>query len=289
MGKNDIKHIVNKVSTITIIANIVLAMIKFLAGVIAKSEAMISDSVHSASDVITTIIVIIGVYLSSKDSDKEHPYGHERLECVTAIILSMILAFTGLMIAFKSLANIDNNNLNVPGNLALIAAIVSIITKEIMFWYTKINAEKIKSGALLADAWHHRSDALSSVGALVGILFAQHGFPVMDSIASLVIFIFILKASVDIFTDAVDKLVDKSCDDEFEDNLRDFINKQGYIDNIDKLQTRLFGNKVYADIEISMNGELTLQEAHNIADKLHDSIEKEFDSIKHIMIHINPS
>jgi cation diffusion facilitator family transporter len=173
--------------------------------------------------------------------------------------------------------------------LALAAAIISIVTKEIMFRYTKINAQKIDSGALLADAWHHRSDALSSVGALIGIVGARLGFPVMDSVASLVIFCFIAKAAYDIFKDAVDKMVDHSCDEQTELEIRKNIMQNKEVIQIDMLQTRIFGNKIYADIEIGVDGTYTLQKAHEIAETVHDDIELNFPKIKHIMVHVNPA
>jgi cation diffusion facilitator family transporter len=180
-------------------------------------------------------------------------------------------------------------SLKVPGILALFAAILSIVTKEIMFWYTKINAKKIDSGALMADAWHHRSDAFSSVGALIGIAGARLGYPVMDSVASLVIFLFIVKASYDIFMDAVDKMVDHSCDEETEKQLEDCIMKNENVKGIDMLHTRIFGNKIYVDIEIAVDGTYTLQQAHEIAEDVHDDIEKNFKKVKHIMVHVNPA
>jgi cation diffusion facilitator family transporter len=267
-------------------------VIKLLAGIFANSSAMISDAVHSASDVFSTIVVIIGVKLSSKEADKDHPYGHERLECVAAIILSMILLLTGLGIGFSAAKNIlrgDYGNLDTPGILALFTAILSIVSKEVMFWYTKINAQRVDSSALMADAWHHRSDAFSSVGALIGIAGARMGFPVMDSIASLVIFCFIVKAAYDIFKDAVDKMVDHSCDAETEQEIYDCIIKNEEVKGIDLLRTRIFGNKIYADIEICVDGSYTLSKAHSIAEDVHDEIESSFPKIKHIMVHVNPA
>ena len=176
----------------------------------------------------------------------------------------------------------------IPGILAGIAAIVSIVVKEGMFRYTRHFARKIDSGALMADAWHHRSDALSSVGALVGIAGARLGFPLADPLASLVICIFIEKAAVEIFKDAIDKMVDKSCDEETEQTLREFILQQDGVLGIDLLQTRLFGNKIYVDTEICVDGQKTLQEAHAIAETVHRSIEQSFPKVKHIMVHVNP-
>lgn len=288
----DFQKVANKVSIVTIVGNMALSVFKFTAGVVANSGAMISDAVHSASDVFSTIVVMIGVKLASKESDKEHPYGHERLECVAAIILAMILFFTGVVIGVDATKNILSGHyaeLQVPGVLALAAAIVSIIGKEIMFWYTKINAKRIDSGALMADAWHHRSDALSSVGALIGIGGARLGYPVMDSIASLVIFVFIAKAAYDIFMDAVDKMVDHSCDEETERQIYNCVMENEEVKGIDLLQTRIFGNKIYVDVEIKVDGSYTLRKSHEIAEAVHENIEKNFPKIKHIMVHVNPA
>ena len=291
MEKN-FQTIANKVSLITIIVNVILAVFKFVAGVVAHSNAMISDAIHSASDVFSTFVVIIGIKLAAKESDKEHPYGHERLECVAAIVLAMILFITGLGIgidAFEKILGGNYADLQVPGILALVAAITSIVVKEAMYWYTRNYAKKIDSGALMADAWHHRSDALSSVGALIGIGGARLGFPVMDAVASIVIFVFILKASYDIFMDAVDKMVDHSCSEEMEEKIRECVMENERVLGVDLLQTRIFGNKIYVDIEICVDGEMSLKGAHTIAENVHDRIEERFDKVKHIMVHVNPS
>lgn len=296
-GKHDAKEtdfqkVANKVSLVTIIGNLVLSVVKFLAGIIAHSNAMISDAIHSASDVFSTFVVIIGIKLASKKPDKEHPYGHERLECVAAIILALVLFMTGLGIGAEAFRNILNGNysdLQVPGILALIAAIISILSKEGMYWYTRYYAKKIDSGALMADAWHHRSDAFSSIGALIGIGCARLGFPIMDSIASLVIFVFIAKAAFDIFKDAVDKMVDHSCDAETEQQIYDRVMQNENVMGIDLLQTRIFGNKIYVDVEIQADSSYTLLEAHSIAETVHDDIEQNFPKVKHVMVHVNPA
>ncbi|MBQ9140967.1 MAG: cation transporter [Lachnospiraceae bacterium] len=288
---NDFRKVATKVSIVTIIGNVVLSLFKVLAGTVAHSSAMISDAVHSASDVFSTIVVMIGIKLAAKESDKEHPYGHERLECVAAILLAMVLFVTGLMIGWDALQNIISGNyesLKVPGMLALVAAVVSIAAKEAMYWYTRYYAKKIDSSALMADAWHHRSDAFSSIGALVGIAGARLGFPVMDSVASLVIFLFIVKAAYDIFKDAVDKLVDHACDEETEKQLYECVAREEQIESIDMLHTRVFGNKIYVDVEIGVDGRYTLLQAHEIAERVHDRIEEEFPKVKHIMVHVNP-
>ena len=279
-----------KVSIISIIANVVLAAFKLVAGILAHSSAMLSDAIHSASDVFSTFVVMIGIKIASKEPDEEHPYGHERMECVAAIILATILCITGLGIGKNALSNITGNSgeMAVPGMLALIAAIVSIIVKEAMFWYTRHYAKMIDSGALMADAWHHRSDALSSIGAFIGIIFARMGYVMMDSIACLVICVFIVKAAYDIFKDAIDKMVDKSCSLEVEAEIRTIVMSVDGVKGIDSLSTRLFGNKMYVDIEIRADGEKTLNETHEIAEAVHDSIEAQFEKVKHIMVHVNP-
>ena len=284
--------IANKVSFITILGNVLLAVFKLMAGIMANSTAMLSDAVHSASDIFSTIVVIIGIKMASKKADKEHPYGHERLECVAAILLAVVLFVTGLGIGTEALKTILSKNYTeivVPGILALVAAIVSILMKEGMYWYTRYYAKKIDSGALMADAWHHRSDAFSSVGALIGIGGARLGFPIMDSVASLVIFVFIIKAAIDIFKDAMDKMVDHSCDEETENQIYACVLNNKGVRGVDMLHTRIFGNKIYVDIEIQVDASYTLKKAHGIAKEVHDDIEENFPKVKHIMVHVNPT
>ena len=285
-------HIALRVSTVTIIANTLLSLVKLAAGVLARSGAMVSDAGHSASDVFSTLIVMIGVKLSAKDSDREHPYGHERLECVAAIVLAVTLLMTGLFIGWTGLRRIvgaEAEPLPVPGPLALAAAVVSIAVKEAMFWYTRRYARLLDSSALMADAWHHRSDALSSVGALLGIAGARLGFPVLDPLASVVICVFIGKAAADVFFDAVGKMVDRSCDEETEDAIRRRALAHEKVSAVDLLRTREFGSRIYIEMEISVDGRLPLTEAHTVAESVHDDIEAAFPKVKHIMIHVNPA
>ena len=281
-----------KVSGVSIAVNLLLSVFKLIAGILAHSGAMISDAVHSASDVGSTFIVMIGVTLSGKKSDKEHQYGHERMECVSSIILSGLLLATGRGIGLGGVENIVKSShgeaIVIPGMLALVAAVVSIVVKEWMFWYTRGAAKKINSGALMADAWHHRSDAMSSIGAFVGIFGARMGFPILDPLASVVICLLIVKASVDIFRDAIDKMVDRSCDEKTEEEMRKTILKVDGVKRIDLLQTRLFGSKMYVDIEIAADGAQTLDEAHETAEKVHHAIEETFTEVKHCMVHVNP-
>ena len=281
-----------RISYVSILVNVVLSLFKLLAGILAHSGAMISDAVHSASDVFSTFIVMIGVHVSSKKSDKEHQYGHERMECVSSIILAVLLFLTGLAIGVSGAQKIFQGSgsaaLAIPGRLALIAAIVSIGIKEWMFWYTRAGAKKINSGALMADAWHHRSDALSSIGSFIGIFGARMGYPIMDPLASIVICFFIGKAAYDIFKDAMDKMVDRSCDEKTQEKMRKVVLEQEGVFRIDAMRTRLFGAKMYVDLEIAADGNLSLSESHQIAETVHRAIENNFQEVKHCMVHVNP-
>lgn len=279
-----------RVSKITILINLLLSVGKLAAGVIGRSGAMVSDAAHSASDVFSTIVVMIGMKASGKDSDREHPYGHERMECVAAILLAGLLLGTGLFIGYEGVKKIlSPEELTVPSALALAAAAVSILVKEGMYRYTRKAADQIGSDALRADAWHHRSDALSSVGALLGVGGAQLGIKVLDPVASLVICLMVAKAAYDIFQDAINKMVDESCDEETEDALRRCVLEHAGIDRIDLMRTRKFGSRVYVEMEVAMDGGLTLTEAHRRAEEIHADIEAAFPEIKHIMIHVNPT
>ncbi len=280
-----------RVSVITIIFNVILAAIKFFAGLVGHSTALISDAVHSLSDVLSTVIVIIGVKLAKSTEDADHPYGHEKIECVAGIVLSVLLFITGLGIGWSGVENIYTKKYltaTSPTSLALYAALLSLIIKELMFWYTRHAGKKIQSTALMADAWHHRSDALSSIGSLLGVLGAQLGFPICDPLASIGICYFIGKVAWEIFKESSDKVIDKACDEELHNEIHAFIAEQPHIERIDLLKTRQFASKLYLDVEIALDGQLSLDDAHTIAETLHHALEKQFPSIKHCMVHVNP-
>lgn len=286
------QQVAMRVSAVSIVVNFLLSAGKLLAGILGRSGAMISDAVHSASDVFSTVIVMVGVRISGKKSDTNHPYGHERLECVASIILATILFATGVGIGIGGLRTILSGayeTLAVPGLMALAAAVISIVVKEWMYWYTRAAARKINSGALMADAWHHRSDSLSSIGAFIGIAGSRMGYPILDSAASVVISIFIGKAAYDIFMDAIDKMVDKACGPETEEKIRRIVLEQEGVLGIDSLMTRLFGAKMYVDMEIAADGNQSLYETHAIAERVHDAIEANFPEVKHCMVHVNPA
>ena len=283
--------IINRLSTVGIAGNIALVVFKLYAGIAGHSGAMVSDAVHSLSDVFATLVAYIGVRISKKAPDQDHPYGHDRLECVASMILGMILLATGFGIGLngvKQIAAGHYEQLAVPSAIALAAAIVSIVAKEGMFWYTRHYARKLNSSAFMADAWHHRSDALSSVGSLIGIGGAMLGVPVMEPVACVAICLCILKVAYDILKDSIDKMLDTACSPEYEASLRSFIAEQNGVKSVDKLTTRKFGSKIYIDAEIGVDGSISLFDAHAIAESVHNAVEKRDREIKHIMIHENP-
>ena len=275
MQTNNLEKTALRVSVVTIIINFALAAFKLLAGIFGNSYALISDAVHSASDVFSTVIVLIGIKISAKKADKNHPFGHERFECVAAILLAAVLFATGVGIGYSGVENIvtgEYKNFAVPGIVALVAAAVSIVVKEGMFWYTYIAAKKVNSSALKADAWHHRSDALSSIGSLIGVIGGLGG----------------VKSTDDIFRDAVKKMTDEACDEKTEKEIREFISSCEGVMRVDKLLTRMFGNRIYVIAEIACKRDLPLYEAHSIAESVHKGIENGFPLVKHVTVHVNP-
>lgn len=286
------ERVIRKLSVVGIGGNILLSAFKFFAGIVGNSSAMVSDAVHSLSDVFATFIAFLGVKFGRRAPDATHPYGHERIESLAAIALGLVLVITGLGIGKVGLDKIlagNYENLPIPGLIALVAAIVSIAVKEAMFWYTRHYARVIRSSAFEADAWHHRSDALSSVGALIGVGGSMLGYPVLDPIASVVICLFILKQGVSIIIDAVKKMLDTSCGEQFENEVRKIVGSTSQIVRIDDLRTRMFGDKVYVDLEVAIDGSMSLRDAHAIAERVHDDIEHELPEVKHVMIHVNPA
>ena len=211
---------------------------------------------------------------------------------MAALLLSGVLAVVGGTIGLNAIRDIISGRaqtMEAPGLLALAAAIVSIAVKEGLFWYTRGYAKRFRSTALHAEAWHQRSDALSSVGALIGIAGARMGVPVMEPIASVIIAVFILKVAVEIFRDAVNQMVDYSCSEDTEKAFRETALAQPGVLGVELLRTRMFGNRIYVDLEIAADPSLTLAAAHEIAETVHDAIERNYPDVKHIMVHVNPA
>ena len=280
-----------KVARRSMAVNVLLSSFQLFAGIFANSAAMVSDAVHSISDFATTFVAMVGIKLGSKEQDDDHQYGHERLESISALIAALVLIAVGLLIGYNGVMNIINMDAEyaaVPGLLALVAAVVGIGVKESLFWYVRGSAKKLKSDALMADAWHSRSDALSSIGSLIGIAGARAGFPVMDYLASIVICAFIVRVGVDISRGAIDKISDKSCDNETVDQIRGLVLASVGVKGIERLNTRMFGNKIYVDVDIYFDGNSSLFETHDVMQHIHDEIEAKVDGVKHCMVHASP-
>lgn len=285
------KQMIRNMTVVGVIGNIFLTTFKFLAGFLGNSAAMVTDAVHSLSDVFATAIAYIGARLGRAEADEDHQYGHERIESIASMVLGAILFVTGAIMGLEALVSIVTGTYlesEAPSMIALIAAVVSIFSKEAMFWYTMHYATLANSDAFRADAWHHRSDALSSVGALIGISLAMLGYPVADPIASFVICFFIIHVAIEIFRDSVNKVTDVACDKSYEDDLKAKVMEHDGVVRVDDLKTRLFGNMVYVDLEIAVDADITVREGHDIAEKVHDDVEESFPEVKHIMVHVNP-
>lgn len=285
---------VQRVGFVTIIANLLLAVGKFLVGIIGNSSAMISDAIHSASDVFSTIIVLIGTKLSRKQADEEHPYGHERFESIASFILALMLFMTSLQIAYLGISRFIqilnkveiNNTLPI---LCVIASIISIITKTWMYFYTIRTAKIANSSALKADAWHHLTDSFSSVASLLGAIGLLIGLEILDPIFCIVICLFIFKIAFDIGKESINQLIDKKASSEIENQIKNLISQQQNIIKIESLKTRQFGNKIYLDLEVIIDKNLSFEEGHKIAHQLQDYLEAMIPVIAHCTVHVSPS
>lgn len=277
-----------RTSTITLIINIVLGALKTVVGIVGKSKAMLADGIHTLSDVITTVIVLLGLKVASKEADSDHQYGHEKFESVFAKLLSVFLVLTGLYIGYEASKSLSQGNIVKPKFIALVAALASIITKEIMYWYTINTAKKINSLSMEADAWHHRSDSFSSIGTFIGILGARLGFTFLDPLASLIVSILIIKVGIDIYVKSIKELVDESASSTTIKEIKYLVKGTKGVRGIKSLKTRTAGNVIHVDLEIYVDSHITVKEGHYISEIVHDVVEEEIEEVKHCMVHIEP-
>jgi len=279
-------------TTVTIlILNLALSVLKLAIGLLARSAALVADAAHSFSDVLGTIIVITGVKLGGKQADRSHPYGHERLESAASLILSAVVLITGIMLGYDAIMQIiygAGGDFVVPGAIALAAVVITVAAKEGMYRYTRAASKKTGSSSLMALAWDQRSDVMSSIGAFVGILGARFGLPILDPIAAVVISLLIIRVAINIFRDAMRKMIDTSAGDELEDEIRAVALDVTGVISIDELKTRLFGDRVYVDIEIGIDGDISLYEAHHTAQLVENAVSGSFTQVKSCMVHVNP-
>ncbi|UPA32036.1 cation diffusion facilitator family transporter [Terrisporobacter glycolicus] len=278
-----------KVTLISIIWNVILTFIKVLGGILGKSNAMIADGLHSASDIISSIGVLIGNKIAKTPNDKEHNYGHEKAETLVSFLLSMLLIGVALKISLNGINSLIHlNDVQVPTFLPLIISVISIGVKEYQYKITIKVAKKINSPSLKADAWHHRSDALSSVAAFIGIGGSLLGFKALDPIATVVVGLFVAKVGLDIFKDAINELMDYSIDENDESQIITIANDTDGVLNIGELRTRKHGSMAYVDLTICVNKDLTVLQGHEIANKLEISILEELQIVKGITVHVEP-
>lgn len=272
----------------TLALNFLLGSLKLAAGLWGRSSAMVADAAHSYSDCASTVAVIAGLKMASKSADVDHPYGHEKYELIFANILSILLGLTAVKIGYDALMVIAHGSYQVPGLAPFLAAVFSVAVKEVMYRLTLRKAKKIGSVAMEADAWHHRTDALSSVGAFVGILGARLGLPVLDPVTGLLVSLLVLKVAIDLYRKSVSGLVDSSTDAETVARIQQLLADMDGIEEVNSLKTRVFGASAYADVTIKVDGALTVEEGHDIATLAHNKIEANLPKIKHIMVHIEP-
>lgn len=284
---------VQKISVITLFLNVLLSVLKFILGFFGNSVALIYDAIHSLSDAGTTIIVIIGARLGNKEEDDSHPYGHERIETMFVLCLSVILLVVGCLLFKSGAVNFykiykGDYLVEKPSKIALIAALVSILAKECMYRLTILKAVELKSSLLLSDAKHHRSDALSSVGSFIGIIGGINGIIWADSLASIAISLMIGYSGLELIKLATDELLDHCATEEDITIIRESILSVPGVLSLDVLKTRMFADKVYVDVEISVDATLSILEGHKIAEDVHEAVEKSNDKIKHCHVHVNP-
>lgn len=285
-----------KITIIGSVVNFLLVVFKFFAGIVGHSAAMLADAVHSLSDFITDIVVIVFVRISNKPEDKDHDYGHGKYETLATAIIGLFLLCVGFGIFWSGASSIygflHGEQLEAPGVVALIAAVLSIIFKEILYRYTVIQGKKLNSQAVVANAWHHRSDALSSVGTAIGIggaiLLGDH-WRVLDPIAAVVVSFFIMKVSVQLLVPCVDELLEKSLPDDVEKEIEQTVLSFPGVSEPHNLRTRRIGSYYAIELHVRMDGKIALEEAHRMATAIENKLKDMFGEGTHVGIHVEPT
>ena len=265
------------------IVNVLLLLFKFVAGIVGHSAAMVADAVHSLSDFVTDVIVLVFVHISGKPQDKSHDYGHGKYETLAMTLIGVALLIVAIGIIYSGAVKISawlgGEQLKAPGTVALWAALLSVLLKEAVYQYSMVKARQLNSQVLAANAWHHRSDALSSIGTAIGI-----GGP----IASLVVGAFIVKVAVDLLRDGIGDLMEHSLPDEIEEEMLRMVGELPGVVNPHDLRTRRIGNHFAIELHILMDGDITLREAHNKASEVENLLRSRYGQDTHIAIHVEP-
>lgn len=286
---------INRVTVAGSIVNCLLLIFKFTAGILGHSAAMIADAVHSLSDFATDIVVFVFVRISGKPEDESHDYGHGKFETLATVLIGAALLFVGGGIFVNGISGIIDNfkgsQPEAPGMIALYAALLSIILKELVYRYTIKVGRAVNSQAVIANAWHHRSDALSSIGTLAGIggaIFLGEKWRVLDPIAAVVVSIFIIRVSFQLIRPGIDDLLEKSLPKKIEDKIMDVILSVEDVESPHHLRTRRIGNDYAIEVHVRTNGSSTLHEAHRIASEIESKLKMEFGSGTHVIVHMEP-
>lgn len=287
-------HLAYRISIKGMLINLLLFTVKVIAGLLIHSVSLLSDAVHSLTDIFSTFVVMIGIKLSSKPADKGHPYGHDKIESIIAFLLGLMLFGIGAAIGYRGIEKLQMpqtmyNTYYILDIFAIGAALISISVKEWMYRFTIKCANQIKSSALRADAWHHRCDAISSVGSLIGVIGLCLKLSIIDVIACFIISIFIFKSAFSICADACGRMIDSSGNCEIIHKIEQLILDNKEILSLDMLKTRQFGSKIYVDVEVTLDRSISFEHSHAIAHSVHDCIEKNIEEVKHCMVHVNPS
>ncbi len=287
-----------KVTFVTLIGsvvNIILTVFKIIAGVMGRSTAMIADGIHSLSDLLSDIVVIVFVKISAKGRDKDHDYGHGKFETFATLIISLMLIVVAANLMSGGISKIrlilDGGEVSSPGMIALWAAVASIVLKEILYRYTIVQGKALNSPMMIANAWHHRSDAFSSVGSMLGIsgaIFLGEKFVILDPITGCVISIFILVMAVKMSVPAIKELLDVSLPDEVEDKIKATARAVNGVIDLHELKTRREGPGIIMEGHLVLGSHISLKEAHNISKKVEDALRKEFGAETQISLHLEP-
>jgi len=277
------------------VINVVLLLFKFVAGVIGHSAAMLADAVHSLSDFVTDVIVLVFIHISGKPQDKSHDYGHGKYETLAMTLIGVALLLVALGIlnsgAMKIKLWLDGEQLEAPGTIALWAALLSVVLKEGVYRYSMIKARQLNSPAVEANAWHHRSDALSSIGTAIGIggaIFLGQRWTVLDPIASVVVGIFIVKVSVSLLRRGIGDLLEQSLPDAVEEEILQLVAALPGLSKPHELRTRRIGNHYAIELHILMDGNITLREAHDKASEVEETLKSHYGQETHVAVHVEP-
>ena len=275
--------------------NVVLLLFKFVAGIMGHSAAMIADAVHSLSDFVTDIIVLVFVRISGKPTDKSHEYGHGKYETLATTLIGLALLIVAVGIVYSALTKIiawaQGEPLKAPGMLALWAALLSIILKEAVFHYSMVQARKLNSQAVEANAWHHRSDALSSIGTAIGIggaIFLGERWTVLDPMAGIIVGLFIIKVAIDLLRNGIGDLMEHSLPDEVESEILQLAGSIPGVTEPHDLHTRRIGNHYAIELHILMDDDISLREAHNKSEEVENILREHYGKETHISVHVEP-